>query len=90
MADPGLSVLDQLDQLRGECFGGSRSSLHGGSRSVQMSRTAIELMDAVRDAIRSSSPRLRSCQIQRESFIAKNPALQARNSLPGPEGTGRS
>jgi len=87
MAEPRISVLDQLDQLEEIVLEGSRIPFSGG-RLVN-EQDAIELMDAVREAVPVQLTQAEELLKQRESFIAKT-RLQAEEILARPRRKGKS
>jgi F0F1-type ATP synthase membrane subunit b/b' len=69
MADPQITVLDQLDQLEEVVLDGSRIPFSGG-RLVNET-DAMEVIDALRDAIPSQLALARDLLAQKEEFIGK-------------------
>jgi hypothetical protein len=69
MADPRISVLDQIDQLEELVLEGNRIPFSGG-RLVN-EQDAIELMDALREAIPPQLEQAKELLRQRESFIGQ-------------------
>ncbi len=69
MAENRISVLDQIDQLEEIVLEGSRIPFSGG-RLVN-EQDAIELMDAVRDAVPTQLEQAEELLRQRETFVAQ-------------------